>query len=200
MNLSTANWILPLEMWSRWIKSSSVLCLVTLCDPVDCSLPGSSVHGISQAGILEWVAMPSSRGYSQPRDRTIIAGRLFTIWTTREAPLSFCLVLNIRSHFSYIVAFPAALSTSAVPEDMNHPAVSSGRSMNCELKQWRWVWCIVTCHFQHFKPRGRMSCRSGWGRIHWQPRALWSMWHPVSLQNQILSSREQGFYLPFSAL
>ena len=40
----------------------------TLCDPVDCSPPGSSVHGILQAGILEWVAMPSSRGSSQPRD------------------------------------------------------------------------------------------------------------------------------------
>ena len=34
----------------------------TLCDPMDCSLPGSSVHGILQARILEWVAMPSSRG------------------------------------------------------------------------------------------------------------------------------------------
>ena len=42
----------------------------TLCDPVDCSPPGSSVHGISQARILEWVAMPSSRGSSPPRDRT----------------------------------------------------------------------------------------------------------------------------------
>ena len=39
------------------------LCL-TLCDPVDCSLPGSSVHGILQARILEWVAMPSFRGIS----------------------------------------------------------------------------------------------------------------------------------------
>ena len=36
----------------------------TLCDPMDCSLPGSSVHGILQASILEWVAMPSSRGSS----------------------------------------------------------------------------------------------------------------------------------------
>ena len=52
-----------------------VLCLVaqlcpTLCNPMDCSLPGSSVHGILQAGILEWVAIPFSRGSSQPRDRT----------------------------------------------------------------------------------------------------------------------------------
>ena len=41
-----------------------------LCDPMDCSPPGSSVHGIFQAEILEWVAMLSSRGSSQPRDRT----------------------------------------------------------------------------------------------------------------------------------
>ena len=40
----------------------------TLCDPMDCSPPGSSVRGILQARILEWVAMPSSRGSSQPRD------------------------------------------------------------------------------------------------------------------------------------
>ena len=53
------------------------------------SPPGSSVHGIFQARILEWVAIPFSRGSSQPRDRTQvshIAGRFFTVWATREAP------------------------------------------------------------------------------------------------------------------
>ena len=40
--------------------------VMSLCDPRDCSLPGSSVHGIPQAGILEWVAMPSSRETSDP--------------------------------------------------------------------------------------------------------------------------------------
>ena len=45
----------------------------TLCNPMDCRLPGSSVHGILQARILEWVAMPSSRGSSWPRDRTHIS-------------------------------------------------------------------------------------------------------------------------------
>ena len=40
----------------------------TLCNPMDCSLPGSSVHGIFQARILEWVAIPFSRGSSGPRD------------------------------------------------------------------------------------------------------------------------------------
>ena len=42
----------------------------TLCDPIDCSLSGSSAHGILWARILEWVAIPFSRGSSQPRDRT----------------------------------------------------------------------------------------------------------------------------------
>ena len=60
----------------------------TLCDTMDCSLPGFSVHGISQARILEWVAISFSRGSSQPRDRTqvsCIAGRCFTLCTTSEA-------------------------------------------------------------------------------------------------------------------
>ena len=54
----------------------------TLCDPVDYSPPGSSVHGILQARMLEWVAMPFSRGSSQPRDQTWvsrIAGRFFIV-------------------------------------------------------------------------------------------------------------------------
>ena len=50
---------------------------------MDCSPPGCSIHGILQARILEWVAIPSSKGSSQPRDWTqisLIAGRFFTIW------------------------------------------------------------------------------------------------------------------------
>ena len=57
---------------------------------MDCSPPGSSVHGILQARILEWVAMPFSRGSSWPRDQTQVpctAGRFFTIWITREASI-----------------------------------------------------------------------------------------------------------------
>ena len=59
----------------------------TLYDP-----PGSSVHGILQARMLEWVAIPFSRESSRRRDQTQlsdVAGRFFTIWATREAPLNY---------------------------------------------------------------------------------------------------------------
>ena len=65
---------------------------LTLCDPMNCSPPGSSVCGISQVRILAWVAISSSRGSSPPRDQTqvsFVAGRFSTVWATRGAPLSF---------------------------------------------------------------------------------------------------------------
>ena len=73
-----------IAMWSEVAQSCP-----TLQNPVDCSLPGSSVHEIFQARVLEWVAIPFSSRSSQPRDRTQVsrvAGRHFTIWATREPP------------------------------------------------------------------------------------------------------------------
>ena len=64
---------------------------LTLCDPMDCSSPGSSVHVILQARILEWVAMPSSRAFSHfdppgiKSQVSCIPGRFVSIWATREA-------------------------------------------------------------------------------------------------------------------
>ena len=73
-----------------WVFTNTCVCIClcaqscpTLCDPMGCSLPGSSVHGILQARILAWVAISFSKGSSQPRDQTwvsCIAGRFFTIW------------------------------------------------------------------------------------------------------------------------
>ena len=62
-------WLSSLYVYACSIAHS---CL-TLCDPVDCSPPGSSVHEILQARILEWVAMPSSGGSSRPRGRTCLS-------------------------------------------------------------------------------------------------------------------------------
>ena len=67
----------------------------TLCYPMDCSSPGSFVHGISQARILEWVAVPSSRGIFPTQGSNLsllglpaLAGRFFTPSATWEAPLT----------------------------------------------------------------------------------------------------------------
>ena len=85
-----AGWALPsitCMLWKVKVKGLVAPLCPTLCDPMDCSLPGSAVHGILQARILEWVAIPFSRGSSRPRDWTqvlLIAGRFFTIWATRE--------------------------------------------------------------------------------------------------------------------
>ena len=64
--------------WEYQAASKSLQSCPTLCDPMGCSLPGSSVHGIFQATVLEWIAISFSRGSSQSRDRTQvsrIAGR-----------------------------------------------------------------------------------------------------------------------------
>ena len=74
-----------------FIKSFFVLCAKslqscsTLCDPMDCSPPESSVHGILQARILEWVVISSSRGSSWPRDWTLVSCLLF--WQAGSSPL-----------------------------------------------------------------------------------------------------------------
>ena len=76
----------PMQLCILSLKSESEsevaqLC-PTVCDPTDCSLPGSSVHGIFQARVLEWIAISFSRGSSQPRDQTWVsrtAGRRFTV-------------------------------------------------------------------------------------------------------------------------
>ena len=69
----------------------------TLCEPMDSSLPGSSVHGILQARILEWVTIPFSRASSPSKVKpwvSCITGRCFTVWGTREVLLNLFLSLS----------------------------------------------------------------------------------------------------------
>ena len=86
--------------------SLSLLCSVaqsclTLCDPTDCSQPGSSIHGIIQVRIPEWVAIPSSRGSFWPQDWTLaspaLAGRFFTTSPARKACLVQWIPLSVDS-------------------------------------------------------------------------------------------------------
>ena len=73
-------------------KSNHCVCVSrSVVSAMDCSPPGSSVHGLLQARILEWVAILFTRGFSQHRDRTCIyciASRLFTVWTTNNITIS----------------------------------------------------------------------------------------------------------------
>ena len=79
--------LLPLCCYTHFSYLCGCSVMSNFCDPMDWPLPGSSVHRILQGRILKWVAMPSSRGSSQPRDRTrvfCIADRFFTSWATRK--------------------------------------------------------------------------------------------------------------------
>ena len=72
----------PTFKWNEVTQSCG-----TLGDPMDCSLPGSSIHGVFQTRVLEWGAISFSRGSSLPGDQTQVShivGRCFTLWATRE--------------------------------------------------------------------------------------------------------------------
>ena len=93
-----------LLVWKSWCAAQSC---PTLCDPMNCSLPGSSVHGILQAGILKWVAISFSRRSSWPSDRTYlfcIAGRFLTIWATDHKKEKFSIFawIFIMAYYSDI--------------------------------------------------------------------------------------------------
>ena len=81
---------------------------------MDCSPPGSSVHEIFQARILEWVAISFSRGSSQPRDRnqvSCIAGRFFTDWATREALRLWLISRSASSRGSWVPVLEVSRNT-----------------------------------------------------------------------------------------
>ena len=78
----------------------------TLCDPTDCSLPGSSLHGILQTRIMEWIAISFNRESSRYGDQTrvyCIGGRFFNVWANREAKSKICIHLCIYrvNHLNY---------------------------------------------------------------------------------------------------
>ena len=109
---STQDFVLVLQKWSFCFPQSYgmhakllQLCL-TLCNPMDHSLPGSSIHGILQARILEWVAMCSLRGFSQPRDRTCVScitGRFFTAESLGKPIISICMKKSRLSNLPEIL-------------------------------------------------------------------------------------------------
>jgi len=98
--------------WSEVKSFNHVQLFVT---PMDCSLPGSSLHGILQARVLEWVAISFSRGFSRPRDRTRVSripGRRFNLWATREALALYSRVIKSVILYSFTESHSFSLSAS----------------------------------------------------------------------------------------
>ena len=109
------------KMWFWYLLTQSC---PTLCAPMDCSLSGSSVHGIFLARMLEGVAMPSSRGSSRSRNWTpvsCVAGWFLTCWTLEEAPniYSRCLQwwnpdANIQKTWTITLFLEIVLSVTSI--------------------------------------------------------------------------------------
>ena len=106
-------------------KSSPIL-----CDPMDCSLPGSSVYGIFQARVLEWVTISFSRRSSQPRDQThvsCLAGRFFTTEPPGK-PNYFSTLIQILRFGQTVSFFPFS------SELRSHPAILTHAYTKAECK------------------------------------------------------------------
>ena len=126
----------------------------TLCDPMYCSLSGSAVHGVSQAIIIEWVAISFSRGSFQLRDQTQVsctASIFFTIWFTREV---HDLTLEMVWWFSCWVVF----------NSINHMDYSPlGSSVNGIFQTRIPEWVSISFSRGSPRPRNRtqVSCIAG---------------------------------------
>ena len=139
-DLSSLTWATAVKALSpnHWKVKGKVLVAQScpiFCDHVDYSLPGSSLHGIFQARILEWVAIPFSKESFWPRGQTwvsCIAGRFFTVWATREA-------LNhwTAREFSIPICLMRVISSNG---SINNFSLSSHRA-----HVMGWVLCWFSC-------------------------------------------------------
>ena len=120
----------------RWVTKSRL----TLCDPRDCSPPGSFVHGTSEARILEWVAISFFRGSSWPRDRTRISciGRwIFYYWASREAPDCH------KSSQTVPIGYPWQAGNEVVEKEREQEGTSEGKRAEghgTRRRHWRRRW------------------------------------------------------------
>ena len=124
------------------MRAKSLQSCLILCNTMGCSPPGSSVHGILKARILEWVAMPSSRGSSQPRDRLLHCRRILYHWATRRKSI------QSRWWFSHSV-----MSESCDPTDCSSP----GSSVHRILQERILEWVVIS----------PSTCRVEWNVIRW---------------------------------
>ena len=144
-----------------WVSEVAQPC-PTLCNPVDCSLPGFSVHGILQARILEWVTISFSRGSSRPRDRTRIShigGRRFNLWATRKA---------------HIAKLLQSCPTLCDPIDGSPPRLPIPGILQARTLEWAvisssnaWKWKVKVKSLSHVQPSA-----TPWTAAHQAPLSM----------------------------
>ena len=122
-----------MQMLLQTLRSEAAQLCPTLCDPLHSSLSGSSIHGIFQARVLEWIAISFSRGSSQPRDWTQISritGWCFTVWATREVDQQFFLMQTYE-------CFPHSVANGC----LNPPAsYTLKQNLSSALKYWNMLF------------------------------------------------------------
>ena len=114
----------------------------TLCSPINCSPPGSFVHGILQARILEWVALPFARGSSQIKDRTWVShteSTFFTIWAILESRRS-------REVLRWVLLLPLCYFLSQIRQESFHRS----KGMNKVSSVSFWLDFLWKCYRTYY--------------------------------------------------
>ena len=140
------------------MHAKSLQSCLTLCDLVDCSPPGSSIYGILQAIILEWVAISSSRGSSRPRDRTQVS---YVSCIGRKILYLQCHLIMFRSCFpggsDSKASACSAGDQSSIPGLGRSPGEGNGNPL--QYSSWKIPWMEVPGRLQSM---GSQRVRHGW--------------------------------------
>ena len=132
--LNLSHLLLPLlcpQVCSLCLHAKSLQQCLTLCNPIDSSLPGSSVHGISQARILEWDAMLSSRESSQPRDQNWVS---YVSSIGKRVLYHYCHLGSPEALFSSVQFSRSVVSNSVTPWIAAHQASLSITNSRSSLR------------------------------------------------------------------
>ena len=150
------------------MRAQSFQLYPTLCSTRDGSPPGSSVHGIFQARVLEWVTMPSSRGYSRPRDRTHdscisgLAGRFFTTEPPRSPKEWACIRTNPRA--TQPLAERSLWETWPLSEHKHESRTALGPSVSyasCRRKPETCIFMTTNEYWLQMRPQNRQAMVRG---------------------------------------
>ena len=173
---------------------------------MDCSLPGSSIRGILQARLLEWVAISFSRGSSQPKNRTWvsrIAGRFFSNWVTREVCLQVTQLLIVMKKARIWPQVQVITEHSAICFPRWLAKIKWGSRNENQRERGSGPWrafplCTLTGGYRQAEP-------GTWGQNSWSPVTLLYLGQLVSFTGKswwwgLASPRCPGYYPAFLTL